>query len=75
MMFEVLMALISGYTAKEEEEISFESRLREDLGMDDSDFFMMRYSLQNTLDCDISEEEMNQMQTVMDILKFAQEKA
>ncbi len=74
-MFEIMMNLISGYTAKPEEEIALDSLLREDLGLDDSDFYMMRFSLQNALDCDVSEEDMKGFQTVMDLLKFASEHA
>ncbi len=74
-MFEIMMALISGYTSKEEEEITLDSRLREDLGMDDSDFYMMRFTLQNTLDCDVSEEDMAGFHTVMDLLKYASDHA
>jgi acyl carrier protein len=43
--------------------------------MDDSDFYMMRFSLQNTLDCDVSEEDMAGFQTVMDLLKYASDHA
>ena len=74
-MFEMLLSVISRNTAVEEEEISFESRLREDLEMDASDLYMLRYDLERVLETEISEEEMDALATVMDVLKMAQSHA
>ena len=74
-MFDIILDLVMKYTPLESWEVSTDSTLREDLKMDRSDLYLLRNELSDTFEADISEEDMNEVQTVMDLLKLAEKYA
>ncbi|MDO4416447.1 MAG: hypothetical protein Q4C20_15350 [Erysipelotrichaceae bacterium] len=74
-MFDFILDLVMKYTPLEAWEVDTESRLREDLKMDKSDLFLLRNELGKMLETEVSEEDMNEVVTVMDLLKLTEKYA
>ncbi|MBE6111243.1 MAG: hypothetical protein E7194_12660 [Erysipelotrichaceae bacterium] len=74
-MFDFILDLVMKYTPLESWEVDTESKLREDLKMDHSDLYLLRNELGNMLETEISEEDMDQVVSVMDLLKLAEKYA
>jgi acyl carrier protein len=74
-MFDFILDLVMKYTPLEAWEVDTESRLREDLKMDKSDLFLLRNELGKMLEAEVSEEDMNEVVTVMDLLKLTEKYA
>lgn len=74
-MFDFILDLVMKYTPLEAWEVDTESRLREDLKMDKSDLFLLRNELGKMLETEILEEDMNEVVTVMDLLKLTEKYA
>ena len=55
-------------------DMSFESDLKVDLGMDSMDILYVLFIIQNTYDIEISEEEMNSFITVADVVNAVEAK-
>ena len=55
-------------------DMSFESDLKVDLGMDSMDILYVVFIIQNTYDIEISEEEMNSFITVADVVNAVEAK-
>ncbi len=55
-------------------DMSFESDLKVDLGMDSMDILYVVFIIQNTFDIEISDEEMNTFITVADMVKAVEAK-
>ena len=74
-MFDMILDLVMKHTPLEAWEVNTDSRLREDLQMDQSDLFRMQYDLGNLLDAEITDEDMAGIITVMDLLKLTEKYA
>lgn len=74
-MFDFILDTVMKYTPLESWEVNTESTLRGDLKMDSSDLYLLRNELGNMLETEISEEDMEQVVTVMDLLKLAEKYA
>lgn len=74
-MFDFILDLVMKYTPLEAWDVSTESTLREDLKMDRSDLFLLRNELGNMLETEISEADMDEVITVMDLLRLAEKYA
>ncbi|MBR3348811.1 MAG: acyl carrier protein [Solobacterium sp.] len=74
-MFDFILDTVMKYTPLESWEVNTESTLRGDLKMDSSDLYLLRNELGNMLETEISEEDMEQVATVMDLLKLAEKYA
>ena len=74
-MFDFILDTVMKYTPLESWEVNTESTLRGDLKLDSSDLYLLRNELGNMLETEISEEDMEQVATVMDLLKLAEKYA
>ncbi len=74
-MFDIVLDLVMKYTPLEAWDVSTDSTLREDLKMDRSDLYLLRNELSNIFEAEVSEEDMDQVETVMDLLKLAEKYA
>lgn len=74
-MFDFILDTVMKYTPLESWEVNTESTLRGDLKMDSSDLYLLRNEIGNMLETEISEEDMEQVVTVMDLLKLAEKYA
>ena len=74
-MFDFILDTVMKYTPLESWEVNTESTLRGDLKMDSSDLYLLRNELGNMLETEISEADMEQVVTVMDLLKLAEKYA
>lgn len=74
-MFDFILDLVMKYTPLEAWDVSTDSTLRDDLKMDRSDLFLLRNDLGNMLETEIDEADMDEVITVMDLLKLAEKYA
>lgn len=74
-MFDFILDAVMKYTPLESWEVNTESTLRGDLKMDRSDLYLLRNEIGNMLETEISEEDMDKVITVMDLLKLAEKYA
>ena len=74
-MFDYILDLVMKYTPLEAWEVNTDSTLRGDLRMDASDLYLLRNDLGNLLETEISPEDMEQTETVMDLLRLAEKYA
>lgn len=74
MMFEKIRSIISEHLSVEEETISRETSLKEDLGADSLDLFEVVMGLEEEFEVEIPTEELNDVNTVEDIINFLKSK-
>lgn len=74
-MFDFILDLVMKYTPLEAWDVSTDSTLRDDLKMDRSDLYLLRNDLGNMLETEIDEADMDEVITVMDLLKLAEKYA
>ncbi|MBQ9823737.1 MAG: hypothetical protein IJM63_04510 [Solobacterium sp.] len=71
-MFDFVLDAVMKYTPLESWDVSTDSLLREDLKMDRSDIFLLKNELEKMFESEISDEEMENTRSVMDVLKLAE---
>ena len=73
MVFEKVRAIICDQLEMEEENVTLDSVLLEDLGADSIDLADLVMTLEDEFDLEISDEELENIRTVADIVKFIEE--
>ncbi len=73
MVFEKVRAIICDQLEMEEDAVTMESVLLEDLGADSIDLADLVMTLEDEFDLEISDEELESIRTVADIVKFIEE--
>ena len=73
MVFEKVRAIICGQLEMDEETVTLDSVLLEDLGADSIDLADLVMTLEDEFDLEISDEELENIRTVADIVKFIEE--
>ena len=74
MVFEKVKAILSEQFDVEEDSITLESSITEDLGADSLDVVDLVMSLEEEFDTEIPDEEVENIKTVGDIVKFIEDK-
>lgn len=74
MILEKLKAILVEELDVEEESISLESNIKEDLGADSLDLFELISEIEDELDVTIEEEDYGKLITVGDIVNYLQDK-
>lgn len=73
MIFEKVRAIICDQLELDEEVVTLEAVLLEDLGADSIDLADLVMTLEDEFDLEISDEELENIRTVADIVKFIEE--
>lgn len=73
MVFEKVRAIICDQLEMEEDVVTLDSVLLEDLGADSIDLADLVMTLEDEFDLEISDEELENIRTVADIVKFIEE--
>jgi acyl carrier protein len=73
MVFEKVRAIICDQLEMEEDSVTLDSVLLEDLGADSIDLADLVMTLEDEFDLEISDEELENIRTVADIVKFIEE--
>ena len=73
MVFEKVRAIICDQLKMDEETVTLDSVLLEDLGADSIDLADLVMTLEDEFDLEISDEELENIRTVADIVKFIEE--
>lgn len=73
MVFEKVRAIICDQLEMDEETVTLDSVLLEDLGADSIDLADLVMTLEDEFDMEISDEELENIRTVADIVKFIEE--
>ena len=73
MVFEKVRAIICDQLEMEEDSVTLDSVLLEDLGADSIDLADLVMTLEDEFDMEISDEELENIRTVADIVKFIEE--
>ena len=73
MVFEKVRAIICDQLEMDEETVTLDSVLLEDLGADSIDLADLVMTLEDEFDLEISDEELENIRTVADIVKFIKE--
>ncbi len=73
MVFEKVRAIICDQLEMDEETVTLDSVLLEDLGADSIDLADLVMTLEDEFDLEISDEELENIRTVADIVKFIEE--
>ena len=73
MMFEKIREIICEQLELEEDQVTMDSILLEDLGADSIDLADLVMTLEDEFDLEISDEELESIRTVADIVKFIEE--
>ncbi|MEG0546048.1 MAG: acyl carrier protein [Oscillospiraceae bacterium] len=73
MVFEKVRALISDQLEIDEDQVSMESVLLEDLGADSLDLVDLVMSFEDEFEMEVPDEELENFKTVGDIVKFIEE--
>ena len=73
MVFEKVRAIICDQLEMEEDAVTLDSVLLEDLGADSIDLADLVMTLEDEFDMEISDEELENIRTVADIVKFIEE--
>ncbi len=73
MIFEKVRAIICEQLELDEDAVTMDSVLLEDLGADSIDLADLVMTLEDELDIEISDEELENMRTVADVVKFIEE--
>lgn len=73
MVFEKVRAIICDQLEMDEETVTLDSVLLEDLGADSIDLADLVMTLEDEFDLEISDEELESIRTVADIVKFIEE--
>ena len=73
MVFEKVKAILSEQFSYNEEEITPETRLIEDLGADSLDVAELLQSIEDEFDFEVMEESIENMHTVEDIVKYIED--
>lgn len=74
MMLEKMKKIIADQLNVEESEVQLSSNFKEDLGADSLDLFELVMALEEEYDVEIPAEDLNQMETVEDVIKYLKEK-
>ena len=75
MVFEKIREILAEQLDLEEDAITMDSAIAEDLGADSLDVVDMVMSLEDEFDCEIPDEEIENIKTVGDIVRFIEEHA
>jgi acyl carrier protein len=75
MVFEKVKAILCDQLDLEEDKITMESSITEDLGADSLDVVDMVMSLEEEFDVEIPDEEVEHIKTVGDIVKYIEDNA
>ena len=75
MVFEKVKAIIADQLDVEEEKITMEASITDDLGADSLDVVDLVMSLEEEFDLEIPDEEVEKIKTVGDIVKYVEDKA
>lgn len=73
-MFEKIRSIVSEHLSVEKEEISLDTSLKDDLGADSLEMFEVVMALEEEYDIEISTDELNNVNTVEDIMNFLKNK-
>ena len=73
MVFEKVRAIIVDQLELDEDVVTLDSVLLEDLGADSIDLADLVMTLEDEFDMEISDEELENMRTVADVVKFIEE--
>lgn len=73
MIFEKVRAIICEQLELDEDAVTMDSVLLEDLGADSIDLADLVMTLEDELDIEITDEELENMRTVADVVKFIEE--
>lgn len=69
-MFEEIRKIVAENLGVEEEEITMESSFKEDLKADSLDLFEMVMALEDNFSIEIPTEDLTQLETVSDVIKY-----
>ncbi|MCL2087329.1 MAG: acyl carrier protein [Oscillospiraceae bacterium] len=75
MIFEKVKAIIVDQLDTEEEKITLESHIQDDLGADSLDVVDLVMSFEEEFDVEIPDEDVENIKTVGDVVKYVEEKA
>lgn len=73
-MFEKIRGIVSEHLSVEKESISLDTSLKEDLGADSLEMFEVVMALEEEYEIEISTDELNNVNTVEDIVNFLKSK-
>lgn len=73
-MFEKVKEIIASELGVEEDKITLESTFKDDLGADSLDLFQMVMSIEDEYGIEIPTEDLEEMSTVGDIVKYLEDK-
>ncbi len=73
-MFEKIREIIVEELSVEDDEITLDTSLKEDLGADSLDLFELIMALEEEYDIEIPVEELTDLETVGDVIEFLKEK-
>ena len=72
-MFEKIKEIICEQLSVDEEEVTLDASIKDDLGADSLDLFEMVMSLEDEFDVEIPTEELEKMETVGDVVEYIKE--
>ena len=75
MVFEKVREILMDQLDVEEDAVTMEASITDDLGADSLDVVDLLMSLEEELDCEIPDEEIENIKTVGDIVRFIEEHA
>ena len=73
-MLEKMKEIIAEQLGVEEDEITLDTSFKEDLGADSLDLFELTMALEEEYDTEIPEEELEDIETVGDVIEYLREK-